>query len=145
TEAWEPYDQAWIDAYGPTEIQRHALTALADRLHALGGRADIYVYPLFEAGLYDVWNDDYVPYPFFYSLGNDTADNLIIVAFDPKERQYFVLQCVHMVQTQLLFNASYLNTFAEDNYFTDLLAIRSVLFRVDSLEVLVRACAALLR
>ncbi|MEL7163319.1 MAG: hypothetical protein AAFN92_21355, partial [Bacteroidota bacterium] len=145
TEEWEPYDQAWIDINGPTEIQRHALQAQADQLEIKGKRSEVFVYPLFEAGLYDVWNDDYVPYPYFYSLGSDTADNLIIVAFDPKERQYFVLQCVHMVQTQLLFNATYLNTFTDDNYFTDLLAIRSVLFRVDSLEVLVRACEALPR
>jgi len=144
TESWLPYDQEYIDANGPTEIQRSSLNQLAEQLRPHGVKASVSVYPLFEAGLYDIWNDDYVPYPYFFSLGEDAADNMIVVAFDPKEREFLVLQCMHMVQTQLLFNANYLNTFTEDNYFTDLLAIRTVLFRSKSVETMTKSCANLL-
>ncbi|MEM9527965.1 MAG: hypothetical protein AAGA31_15225 [Bacteroidota bacterium] len=143
TETWQPYDQVNIDANGPTEIQVRALNELIKHLPVRGKQTSISIYPLFEAGLYDIWNDDYVPYPYFYSLGIDSTDNMIVVAFDPKERAYLVLQCHHMAQTQLLFNANYLNTFIDDNYFTDLLAIRFILFKSSDLEDIVRACRAM--
>lgn len=143
TENWQAYDQEYIEANGPTEIQVRALNRLIDRLSTAEKKSSISIYPLFEAGLYDIWNDDYVPYPYFYSLGIDATDNMIVVAYDPKERKYLVLQCHHMAQTQLLFNANYLNAFIEDNYFTDLLAIRSILFRSADLEEMVRTCRAM--
>jgi arginine-tRNA-protein transferase len=147
TDGWLLYDQEEIDANGPTEIQNKALKSLARHLRAPTGHreAKIYTYPLFEAGLYDVWNEDYVPYPFFYPLGTDSTEHLMIVVFDPRDREYLVLQCHHMVEAQLMFNAGYLNSFAGEHYFTDLLSIRRVLFRTSSVEVIANACKGLLK
>lgn len=145
TDGWKPYDQADIDINGPTESQKNALEALAVRLQAITGRrGEINTYPLFEAGLYDVWNEDFVPYPFFYPLGTDSSGYSLIVIFDPRDREYLVLQCHHMVEEQLMFNAGYLNSFVGGHYFTDLLSIKNVLFRTGSLDVIANACKELL-
>ena len=144
TEQWLPYADADLDRDGPVEIQRAKLGALAEGMKAYGVNAPVATYPLFEAGLYDVWNDDYVPYPYFYVVGKDTNNQLIVVAFDPKERAYFVLQCDHMVQTQLLFNSQYLKELRDKQCFTDLLATKAVLFQTPDTNVIIQACASLL-
>lgn len=144
TESWLPYDAEELAREGPVEIQQSKLGELVGALQDKGIKALISTYPLFEAGLYDVWNDDYVPYPYFYSLGVDSAANLIVVCFDPKEREFLVLQCNQMVQTQLLFNAQYLNGLKENNCFTDLLAITSVLFKTRDSNIILKACTSLL-
>ena len=62
SESWLPFDLEEINKNGPTEIQREMLTALRESIKAHTGKEQTYlVYPLFEAGLYDVWNEDYVP------------------------------------------------------------------------------------
>jgi len=146
TDGWLPYNQEEIDANGPTESQKNALEALAQRLQAINGHRgpEVYTYPLFEAGLYDVWNEDYVPYPFFYPLGTDSTEHTLIVVFDPRECDYLVLQCIHMVEAQMMFNTGYLNSFAKGHYFTDLLSIQNVLFRTGSTDVIANACTDLL-
>lgn len=144
TEEWLPYDQANLDEDGPVEIQRSKLQALATGIQEKGITSQVATYPLFEAGLYDVWNDDYVPYPYFYILGKDPDNQLVVVAFDPKERQYLLLQCDHMVQTQLLFNSQYLKELRDKQCFTDLLAIKAILFRTPDTNVIINACASLL-
>lgn len=147
TDGWLPYDHEAIDVNGPTEIQKKALGILAGQLTALNGHQgpEIYTYPLFEAGLYDVWNENYVPYPFFYPLGTDANGHMLIVVFDPRDREYLVLQCQHLVEAQLMFNAGYLNSFAAGHYFTDLLSINRVLFRTASADVIVSTCGELLK
>ncbi len=144
TESWLPYAELDVEREGPVETQRHHLQKLAEGLTAYNMQPHYATYPLFEAGLYDVWNDNYVPYPYFYILGKSPEDALILVAFDPKEKEYFLLQCDHMVQTQLLFNSQYLKELRENNCFTDLLAVQSVLFRTPDTNVIIQACATLL-
>lgn len=144
TEQWLPFAEADLDDQGPVEIQRKKLSALAKGIQAKGITSQIVTYPLFEAGLYDVWNDDYVPYPYFYIVGKDSENQLIVVAFDPKESEYFILQCDHMVQTQLLFNSQYLKELRDKECFTDLLAIKAILFRTPDTNVIIKACVSLL-
>lgn len=145
TEKWLPYDEEEVSTNGPTEVQHSALNALAENVRKkLGKAAPVVTYPLFEAGLYDVWNENYVPYPYFYPVGLDASESMIIIAFDPKERTYFVLQCDHLVEAQAMFNSSYLSSFGEGNFFTDILSIRNLLYQTKSLETISRACIELL-
>jgi len=146
TDAWQAYDQAGIEANGPTEVQRKALRLLSEHMQTMSGRPGpvICTYPLFEAGLYDVWNEDYVPYPYFYPLGTIAEEEKIIIVFDPRDREYLLLQCRHMREAQQMFNLGYLNSFTEEHYYTNLLSIRRVLFRTGSVEVIAGACARLL-
>ena len=132
--SWESFDWAVIEEYGPTELQRSKLNAVIDGLARLGVERKLLIYPLFEADLYDVWNDEYLPYPYLVYLGNDGASNAVVLVFDPRDCVYLVLHCGHMVQTQLLFNTSYLSNFNTEHFYTRLLSVRSVLFRTDSLE-----------
>ncbi len=145
TEKWHPYDEEQVSQNGPTEVQRLALNALAENLKkAIGKVSPVVIYPLFEAGLYDVWNENYVPYPYFYPIGLDSTESLLIVAFDPKEQAYFVLQCDHLVEAQSMFNPSYLSSFGEGDFFTDILSIRNLLYRTRSLAIVTQACRDLL-
>lgn len=141
TDSWRPYDQEDIEQNGPTEIQRKMLALLAEGIHEKVGKANpVLTYPLFEAGLYDVWSEDYIPYPYFYPLGADSAGNMLIVCFDPKEQEFMILECIHMIEAQLMFNTSYLNNFDQGHFFSELLAIRNILFRSPSPEVIIQTC-----
>lgn len=137
TESWLPYNEEEIAQNGPTEIQVSALNQLREGMQLkTGKKSPVFIYPLFEAGLYDVWNENYVPYPYFYPLGADSAGNLLIVCFDPKERAYFILECNQLAEAEYLFNTNYLNNFGESQFYTDLLAIRNTLYRTPSLSAL---------
>jgi|AntRauTorckE5430_2_1112549.scaffolds.fasta_scaffold00508_11 arginine-tRNA-protein transferase len=145
TDSWIAYDQEDINHNGPTESQRRWLALLTDQLSSINEKhPGVFIYPLFEAGLYDMWNEDYLPYPYFYPLGKDTAGDVLLVTFDPKDQEYLVLQCFHKAEAQLMFNAAYLNGFSQKNFFTDLLSVRNVLFRTSHPEVIIRACRGLL-
>ncbi len=125
SETWQPYRELDPQTEAPVEAQRHALRIFAEVYKQLQPDADlrVKVYPLFEAGLYDIWNDNYFPYPYLVPMPKKGRPQ-VVVAFDPKDRVYQVLVCRHMVQTQLMFNAEYLDSFGSESFVTDLLAIR---------------------
>ena len=141
--SWLPYTAFDPQHDGPVEAQVNALMLLVHELGLLGHRTTLRVYPLFEAGLYDIWNDDYFPYPYLVAVSPLSDKDIYVVAYDPKERHYFVLLCRHMVQTQLLFNADYLRSFAEEGYVTDLLAVRRLLLKTANASYAARVCVAL--
>ena len=143
TASWSDYRTLDPDRDGPVEAQVHALKAFIDQLARRGYASELKVYPLFEAGLYDIWNDDYFPYPYLVLLSNTTGKEIYVVAYDPKERNYFVLECRHMAQTQLLFNAEYLRTFRTEGFVTDLLAVRRLLVKTPHVVYAADVCAAL--
>ena len=140
TEKWLPYRDMDPDAEAPVEAQVAALTHFCE---SYGQGTRLKIYPLFEAGLYDIWNDDYFPYPYLVPLNTKQGSPLIVVAFDPKSRQYYVMECRHMVQTQLLFNAEYLQSFAPDEFVTDLLAVRFTYAEKNSVDATVAFCRSL--
>ncbi len=137
---WLPYRNFDPGEEGPVEVQVHALHAFIQEYASRGRRARLSTYPLFEAGLYDIWNDDYFPYPYLVSLTSLTDKVILVVAYDPKERLYFVMECRHMIQTQLLFNAEYLRAFREEGFVTDLLAVRRVILKTPSPRYAVDTC-----
>lgn len=143
-ETWRPYSPETIEEDGPVEVQRRSLTALCDQLAQAGHSVRLSTYPLFEAGLYDFWNDDYVPYPYFCTVGVDPDNRLYLVAFDPRERDYILLQCDHMAEAQMMFRAQYLQELRKQDCFTELLAVRSVLFRSADLAAITKVCADLI-
>ncbi len=132
TDAWLPYKTFEPGTEGPVEVQVRALNDFVDACADQGIITHLSVYPLFEAGLYDIWNDDYFPYPYLVPLTSLTAKEILVVAYDPKERLYFVMECRHMIQTQLLFNAEYLSAFRAEGFVTDLLAVRRVIIKTPS-------------
>ena len=136
TESWPAFSRDTIYAEGPIEIQRARLQHLIDNLAEAGVERTLLVYPLFEADLYDMWNSTYVPYPYLIYLGNSGNGDPIVLAFDPKVRQFIILACEHAVQPQLLFNANYLTSFTEGNFYTQLLSIRAALYHTASLEII---------
>ena len=137
TNQWEPYSQEAIDEYGSTECQVNFLTQLLDRLAEVGIERRLLTYPLFEANLYDVWHDDYLPYPYLVYLGKDNYNLPIILAYDPQLGEFVIVQCDHSVQTQLLYNAGFVKALTGDNYYTQLLSIRNKLYATSSLELIV--------
>lgn len=143
SDSWLPHAQFDPVTDGPVEAQIAALENLVGQLRQVGKETSLRVYPLFEAGLYDIWNDDYFPYPYLVPIADLHQKNIYVVAYDPKERNYFVLLCRHMVQTQLLFNAEYLRTFEAEGYVTDLLAVRRVLLKTPSVTYAAQLCVAL--
>ena len=143
TERWRAYESLDPLREGPVEAQVHALTALVEQLARRGYASTLKIYPLFEAGLYDIWNDDYFPYPYLVQLSELAGKSIFVVAYDPKESEYFLLECRHMAQTQLLFNAEYLKTFHAEGFVTDLLAVRRLIFRTPHVGYAAEVCAAL--
>ncbi len=143
TESWRAYRSLDPLREGPVEAQVHALTGLVEQLARRGQASSLKIYPLFEAGLYDIWNDDYYPYPYLVQLSELAGKSIFVVAYDPKESNYFLLECRHMAQTQLLFNAEYLKTFHADGFVTDLLAVRRLLLRSPQVSYVADVCAAL--
>jgi arginine-tRNA-protein transferase len=140
TDSWQPYSELDPLREAPVETQRDALNTFLAEFSAKGGKGEQKIYPLFEAGLYDIWNDDYFPYPYLVNLEQAAGKYIYVVAFDPKQRQYLLLKCRHMVQTQLLFNAEYLKTFRSSSFSTDLLAVRRVVAQSASATAMVRHC-----
>ena len=142
-EDWLPYRNLEPGTDAPVEAQVNALSAFVKAYGKEESGARIMVYPLFEAGLYDIWNDDYFPYPYLVPIGRREGAPLVVVAFDPKTANYFVVECRHMIQTQLLFNAEYLQSFEAENFVTDLLAIRNLIYESRQLERTVAFCRSL--
>ncbi|NJB85632.1 arginine-tRNA-protein transferase [Lewinella marina] len=143
TEGWLPYNEFNPDAEAPVEAQQLALARFTEVYGRQDAGVRVKIYPLFEAGLYDIWNDDYFPYPYLVSLGGQSRHPLIVVAFDPKVRQYYLLECRHMIQTQLMFNAEYLQSFESNDFVTELLAVRQVLLQTADVHHVAEACVAL--
>lgn len=144
TESWVPYSAESVVENGPVEVQQSALQSLCDRLQSGGYAVRLSTYPLFEAGLYDFWNDDYLPYPYFCSIGIDADNRIYLVVFDPRDRDYLLLQCDHIAEAQMMFQTRYLHQLRKQDCFTELLAIRSVLFRSPDPAAVVRVCAELI-
>ncbi|WP_168797406.1 arginine-tRNA-protein transferase [Neolewinella litorea] len=143
SDTWQPYTQLDPEREAPVEAQHAALNRFTAAYSGYGQSAKVKIYPLFEAGLYDIWNEDYFPYPYLVPLNRTTKHPLVVVAFDPKERQYYVLGCRHMIQTQLMFNAEYLQSFESDDFVTDLLAVQQVVLRTADAAHAAKVCAAL--
>ena len=137
SDSWEPFDWGVVHSFGPTEIQRASLKAVGEGLTERGIERKLLIYPLFEADLYDVWNDDYLPYPYLIHLGLDATKHSIVLVFDPRQCVYLIVQCAHMVQSQLLFNAGYLGNFTSGEFYTQLLSVQAILYRSDSPELVV--------
>ncbi len=140
TEGWLPYRDFSAEREAPVEAQVAALSAFVEAYTSFDREAKLKIYPLFEAGLYDIWNDDYFPYPYLVPLGRSEGMPMMVVAFDPKTRNYYVMECRHMIQTQLLFNAEYLRSFASEDFVTDLLAVRLILAQSPQLDPVVQYC-----
>lgn len=133
---WRPYSAEEVAELGSTEIQVTQLTKLVERLAAAGIQRSVLTYPLFEADLYDSWDNDYLPYPYLIVLGIDPKGDPIILVYDPKIRHYLILHCAHLVQSQLLFNAGYLAGFSDGDYYKQLLTMKGVLFRSNSITTI---------
>ena len=146
SDGWQPYSLFNPQLEAPVEAQRVALTRFLKAFAHAGFKSQLLVYPLFEAGLYDIWNDDYFPYPYLVPVAQDKLGGAItVVAFDPRTQSYYLLDCLHMVQTQMLFNAEYLSTFSEGQFMTDLIAVRQVLLSTKSPTVVALACKLMQR
>ena len=144
TDGWQPYTDE-IRERGPVERQLRYLTDVSTRLrvgHGLTAAPPPLIYPLFEAGLYDIWTDDYLPLPYVLPLGQAEGFYLLLV-FDPRSNQFQLLQCQHMRQTQLLFQAGFLAAFGE-GYFTELVAVRRVVAEFGTVARAVEAGARVL-
>ncbi len=144
TDKWLPYDQQEIEKSGPVESQLSFLSSLVESLVAKGANVALHTYPMFEAGFYDMWHEGYVPYPYIIPLGQDPDGHIIIVAFDPRDEEYRLLSCQHMVESQIMFTPVILAEPTQGKYFTDLLSIKAVLFRSSSTATMTRACTTLL-
>ncbi len=142
--SWKPFVEDGSHHQGPVESQRLALTLLSERLVAETGKGQLRTYPLFEASLYDIWSDEYFPYPYCILLGELDNDDLLVAAFDPKEEEYLILLCTFMLQTQLLFNSTYLEAFPTDRFHTKLMATRHIVVRTKDPEVIFQACLSAL-
>lgn len=145
--SWRPWDAATVAAEGPVEIQAARLTDLVARLRPEVERpADfVLIYPLFEAELYDASTAGHLPYPYFYAVGRDETDHVVLVVFDPRDREYLMLRCVHHPNS----GHRYPNGRAEgpqaDRIFGDLLTFVNVLFRSANPNVMATACLHLLQ
>ena len=142
-EQWHDYTELDPAREAPVEAQEIALRHFVRVYGEMGVGVTLKIYPLFEAGLYDIWNDAYFPYPYVVPLRKRPDQPFVVVAFDPRQREYQVLECRHMIQTQLMFNAEYLQSFGTDTFVTDLLAVRNTLMQSSSAERTAEYCAAL--
>ncbi|TXF88560.1 arginine-tRNA-protein transferase [Neolewinella aurantiaca] len=137
SESWLPYNREEIDVYGPVESQQRKLKDLASLLHPEGpAGTGLYIYPLFEAKLYDPSTDNYLAYPYFVPLGRDSENTLVLVTYDPSEEVFLVLHCSLVRNAMLSFKLSHLNESTESNYFTDLLQVEKLLLRGKSIEAI---------
>lgn len=127
TGRWLPHEDFEAETEGPVEAQYAALDRIATDDN------EVLIYPLFEAGLYDAWNDNYFPYPFLLPVRYH-EDGILALAFDPKQQVYLLIDCRYMVQSQLLFNSDYLDEFSNEGYMTDLLSVRSIMHQSASTE-----------
>ncbi len=134
---WLPYNREEIDRCGPVESQYKKLGELAARIHPdEPPGAGLYIYPLFEAKLYDPNTDNYLAYPYFVPLGRDSENTLVLVAYDPSEEVFTVLHCSLVPNAMLTFKLSNLAGSSGANYFTDLLQVERLLLRGKSIEAI---------
>lgn len=145
TESWRPFSKEEVEKNGQVEVQRRALDALIEGVSTQGFTLQRTTYPLFEAGLYDFWNDTYLPYPYFCPIGLDPEGHLHLVVYDPKERLYLLAECKFLMEAQLMYQAKYLRQLSEMNCFTKLLGIAAVHHQTNDLSNITNFCAGLLR
>ena len=137
SKGWIPYNREEIDHSGPVEAQRRNLSALAAKIHPdEANGAGLYIYPLFEAKLYDPNTDNYLAYPYVVPIGRDSDDTLVLVAYDPSEETFLILRCSLVPNAMLSFKLSHLGESSQNNYFTDLLQVEKLLLRGKSLEAI---------
>lgn len=137
SENWIPYNLEDISHNGPVESQRRTLGELAALLHPEGPPGTgLYIYPLFEAKLYDPNTENYLAYPYFVPLGRDSDNTIVLVTYDPSEEVFLVLHCSLVPDALLTFKLSYLSSAVEANYFTDLLQVEKMLLRGNSVEAI---------
>ena len=137
TQGWIPYDREDIDLNGPVESQRRQLSTLAALLHPDGTEGTgLYIYPLFEAKLYDPNTDNYLAAPYFIPLGRDSDNTLLIVTYDPSEEVFMVLHCSLVANAMLTFKHSNLEDSKDANFFTDMLQVEKILLRGKSVEAI---------
>ena len=141
---WLPYEQEKIEQNAPVEIQERKLGALAGELGDDNRNPRVLVYPFFEACLYDIFSDDYLPYPFFYPLGRDGEDHVVVVVFDPKDQEYLLLRCVHQRDSAVLTLTAPPSGANAERTFTDLLTVDTVLYRTQITSIMAYACRQLI-
>ncbi len=135
---WIAYEQETIETNGPVEAQRRKLRELAQRIHPNEPiETGLYIYPLFEAKLYDPNTDNYLAHPYFVPLGRDSEYTLVLVVYDPSEEAFMVLHCSLVPNALLTFKDTHLSDTAEASYFTDLLQVEKVLLRGKSVEAII--------
>lgn len=145
TETWRPFTTEEIEENGQVEVQQRALTQLVEGVQAKGCNIERVTYPLFEAGLYDFWNDTYLPYPYFCPIGLDPDGHLHLVVYDPKDRVYLLAECEFLMEAQLMYQAKYLRELNELNCFTKLLGIVKVNHQTSDPASIVSVCVQLLQ
>lgn len=144
TQSWLPYSDEAIAENGQVELQRRYLDQLREGLAAHGYTINRATYPLYEAGLYDLWNDDYLPYPYFCGIGVNPDKDLFVVVFDPRERLYLLVLCEHMMEAQMMFQAQYLHELRKQQCFTQLLSVKKVYYKTADPAAIITTCARLL-
>ena len=139
SEQWISYDGEDIDRTGPTESQRLQLGELATRLHPdVPAGTGLYIYPLFEARLYDPQTDNYLAYPYFVPIGRDSDDTLVIVVYDPAAQEFLVFYCSLVPNALLSYRPPQPGSSAPANYFTDLLQVEKLLLRGKTVNAILR-------
>jgi arginine-tRNA-protein transferase len=137
SKSWLPYNREEIDLSGPVESQRRNLSALAAKIHPDSPPGTgLYIYPLFEAKLYDPNTDNYLAYPYFVPLGRDSDNTLVLVTYDPAEEVFLVLHCSLVPNAMLTFKLSHLGGSENANYFTDLLQVEKLLLQGKSITAI---------
>lgn len=138
---WLPYDAAEIAANGPVEIQERKLRELLGLLlPAERVEQRLLIYPFFEAGLYGLQEEHCLPYPFFYAVGREENDLVVVVVFDPRDREYLLLRCEHERDNPQLTLSQPPAGAVRDRTFPDMLHCQTVLFRTQSPTLMAKAC-----
>lgn len=81
-------------------------------------------YPLFESNLFGFWQAPYFDYPILlHCFPQANANRFIIAVYDVRHQCFHLLQCSLLEDFQFFFNESYIKSFDQRRFFTELLVV----------------------
>lgn len=123
TNNWLPYKELQSEDIPITKMEQE-LNNLKRILNNYDIPAQLKYYPLFESNLFGFWQAPYFDYPILLQcFPQKFASRFIMCVFDVRKQCFHILQCNLLEDFQFFFNESYIKSFDQHRFFTELLVI----------------------
>lgn len=137
TNSWLPFAELEAEEIPITRMEQE-LSMLKKMLTKYGIPSQMKYYPLFESNLFGFWQAPYFDYPILlHCFPQKFANRFIMGVYDVRNQCFHILQCSLLEDFQFFFNESYIQSFDQHRFFTELLVINRYIKSADSAQEIV--------